>query len=67
MSKKEQVLVIEPPIGLSYNYNTVVMLDMAMIFIYFFRAHLHGPLYQCCLFLYEVEEPFGQEGADNDN
>ena len=47
MSKKEQVLVIEPPIGLSFKsyLSASALLVVDTHFYVFVRAHLHGPLY----------------------
>ena len=60
MSKKEQVLVIEPPIGLSFicvNFS-VCLWNQSFLF----RAHLHWPVYERRVLLYEAEKSFRQEG-----
>ena len=63
MSKNEQVLVIEPPIGLSFicvNFSACLFNQS-----FLFRAHFHWPVHECRVLLHEAEESFRPKGESS--
>ena len=60
MSKKEQVLIIEPPIELTFTGRQFEPHNFPHL------SNLVRSLHLCCIKLYEAEESFGQEGLLQD-